>query len=45
LAGPNTALVKSQHSGNIMAFLRGLLDFALEKCEHFNLLGHLLTQT
>ncbi len=37
--------VKSRHSECITAFRRGQLDFALEKCEHFNLLGYKFTQT
>ncbi len=37
--------VKSRHSDCIIASRRGQLDFAREKCEHFNLLGHKFTQT
>jgi hypothetical protein len=37
--------VKGQHSEGIANLVCGPLDFAPEKCEHFNLLGHKFTQT
>ena len=37
--------VKRQHSERMGALVCGQLDFAPEKCEHFNLLGHKFTQT
>jgi hypothetical protein len=37
--------VKKRHPDCIIASRPGQLDFALEKCEHFSLLGHKFTQT
>jgi hypothetical protein len=37
--------VKSRYSEMHCGFPCGQLDFALKKCEHFNLLGHKFTQT
>jgi hypothetical protein len=37
--------VKRRHSECIATLVCGPLDFAPEKCEHFNLLGHKFTQT